>query len=75
MKRTTSGECTSQSCLSSREAEVLSLIAAGHSNVSIATQLYLAEKTVKNHINSIYAKLGAASRSDAISRWLGELEG
>jgi ATP/maltotriose-dependent transcriptional regulator MalT len=55
--------------LTSREAEVLSMIADGHSNAGIAAQLYLADKTVKNHITKIYAKLGVASRSDAVSRW------
>lgn len=58
--------------LSSREAEVIELIAAGHSNGRIAEMLFVAEKTVKNHINRIYGKLGAASRSDAIARWLAD---
>jgi DNA-binding CsgD family transcriptional regulator len=55
--------------LSLREAEIMSLIAAGHSNGEIAAQLVLAEKTVKNHVNRIYAKLGAQSRAAAISQW------
>jgi DNA-binding NarL/FixJ family response regulator len=55
--------------LSAREAEIMTLIAAGHSNGEIAAQLVLAEKTVKNHVNRIYAKLGAQSRAAAISRW------
>jgi len=55
--------------LSSREAEIMALIAAGHSNGEIAAKLVLAEKTVKNHVNRIYAKLGAESRSAAIVRW------
>ena len=45
------------------------LIAEGHSNGKIAAQLVLAEKTVKNHVNRIYAKLGAGSRAAAIVRW------
>jgi DNA-binding NarL/FixJ family response regulator len=57
--------------LSSREAEIMSLIAEGHSNGAIAAQLVLAEKTVKNHVNRIYAKLGADSRAAAIVRWTG----
>jgi DNA-binding CsgD family transcriptional regulator len=61
--------------LSSREAEILDLIAAGHSNGLIAEKLFVAEKTVKNHINRIYGKLGAGSRSDAIARWLGDITG
>jgi DNA-binding NarL/FixJ family response regulator len=55
--------------LSSREAEIMSLIAEGHSNGEIAAQLVLAEKTVKNHVNRIYAKLGADSRATAIACW------
>ena len=55
--------------LSAREAEIMSLIAGGHSNGEIAAQMVLAEKTVKNHVNRIYAKLGAESRAAAIVRW------
>jgi DNA-binding NarL/FixJ family response regulator len=47
----------------------MSLIAQGHSNGEIAARLVLAEKTVKNHVNRIYAKLGAESRAAAIVRW------
>jgi DNA-binding NarL/FixJ family response regulator len=57
--------------LSSREAEIMSLIAEGHSNGEIAARLVLAEKTVKNHVNRIYAKLGADSRAAAILQWTG----
>lgn len=56
--------------LSVREAEVMSMIAAGHTNGDIAAKLVLAEKTVKNHVNRIYAKLGADSRAAAIAQWL-----
>ena len=56
--------------LSAREAEIMSLIAGGHSNGEIAGLLVLAEKTVKNNVNRIYAKLGADSRTAAIERWL-----
>lgn len=55
--------------LSLREAEIMSLIAEGHSNGEIAARLVLAEKTVKNHVNRIYAKLGAESRAAAIASW------
>jgi DNA-binding NarL/FixJ family response regulator len=57
--------------LTAREAEVMDAIAAGRSNAEIAAALHLAEKTVKNTINRIYAKLGAAARSEAIARWVG----
>jgi DNA-binding NarL/FixJ family response regulator len=55
--------------LSGREAEIMSLIAHGHSNGEIAAMLVLAEKTVKNHVNRIYAKIGAGSRAAAITSW------
>ena len=49
--------------LSARESEIMSLIADGHTNGEIASSLFLAEKTVKNHVRSIYSKLGVGSRS------------
>jgi DNA-binding NarL/FixJ family response regulator len=55
--------------LSAREAQIMGLIAAGHTNGQIAASLVLTEKTVKNHVNRIYGKLGAGSRADAIARW------
>ena len=55
--------------LTSREAQIMALIAAGHTNGQIAEQLTLTEKTVKNHINRLYAKLGVGSRLAAISCW------
>jgi ATP/maltotriose-dependent transcriptional regulator MalT len=61
--------------LSSREAQIMTLIAAGHSNGEIATALTVAEKTVKNHVNRIYAKLGVGSRPVAIAHWLAVSEG
>jgi DNA-binding CsgD family transcriptional regulator len=57
--------------LSAREAEVMSLIARGRTNGEIAARLFLAEKTVKNHVNRIYSKLGVDSRDAAITQWLG----
>jgi len=57
--------------LSAREREVMSLIAGGHTNGEIAAHLFLAEKTVKNHVRSIYSKLGVDSRRAAIAHWLG----
>jgi DNA-binding NarL/FixJ family response regulator len=58
--------------LSSRESEVMDLIASGLSNGEIARDLFLSEKTVKNHVNRIYAKLGVGSRGTAIALWSGE---
>ncbi|MFD8421848.1 response regulator [Streptomyces sp. NPDC059466] len=57
--------------LSSREVEVMDLIAAGMSNRQIAAACFISEKTVKNHINRIFAKLHSSSRSEAIAHWLG----
>ncbi|MFE9117207.1 response regulator [Streptomyces sp. NPDC007172] len=57
--------------LSSREAEVMELIAAGMSNQQIAATCFISEKTVKNHINRIFAKLHSTTRSEAIAHWLG----
>jgi DNA-binding NarL/FixJ family response regulator len=56
--------------LSARESEVMSLIAGGHTNGEIAARLFLAEKTVKNHVRRIYSKLGVHNRSTAIAHWL-----
>jgi DNA-binding CsgD family transcriptional regulator len=55
--------------LSAREAEIMSLIAGGHTNGEIAAHLFLAEKTVKNHVRRIYSKLGVGSRPAAIAHW------
>jgi DNA-binding NarL/FixJ family response regulator len=57
--------------LSSREVEVMDLIASGMSNRQIAAACFISEKTVKNHINRIFAKLHSSSRSEAIAHWLG----
>ncbi len=51
--------------LSEREIEVLRLIARGHSKKQIASQLIIAEKTVDNHIQHIYNKIGVSSRAAA----------
>lgn len=52
--------------LSNREIEVLRLMASGATNGEIAAQLYLAERTVKSHIGSIFTKLDARDRTAAI---------
>jgi DNA-binding CsgD family transcriptional regulator len=53
--------------LSRRETEVVRLLAAGKSNREIADTLFLSEKTVENHLTSIYAKLDVANRSGAVA--------
>lgn len=60
--------------LSPREVEVLRHMAQGLRNSAIAHHLYLSEKTVKNHINRIFAKLEVESRAQAILLWHGALE-
>jgi LuxR family maltose regulon positive regulatory protein len=54
--------------LSERELEVLQLIAAGKTNRRIATELYVSVGTVKTHINNLYRKLDAHSRTQALAR-------
>ena len=49
-----------------REAEVLQLIADGCSTPEVAAKLYISQKTVKNHLASIYQKLDARDRTQAV---------
>lgn len=51
--------------LTSREAEVLGLIAAGRSNQQIADELVLSLRTVERHITNLYGKIGAHGKADA----------
>lgn len=51
-----------------REAEVLQLIADGCSTPEVAASLYISQKTVKNHLASIYQKLDARDRTQAVIR-------
>jgi DNA-binding CsgD family transcriptional regulator len=51
--------------LTARELEVLRLVAAGHTNKSIAAELVLSERTVERHVSNIFAKLGVSSRTAA----------
>jgi DNA-binding CsgD family transcriptional regulator len=53
--------------LNPREIEILSLIAEGLSNREIAQKLYLSQETVKWYNKQLFAKLGAASRTQAVS--------
>jgi DNA-binding NarL/FixJ family response regulator len=52
--------------LTSREVEVLKLIAAGLSNTEIAAQLVISAATVKTHVNHIFQKTGARDRAQAV---------
>ena len=51
--------------LTSRETEVLALVASGHSNKEIAQQLSISVHTVQRHVANIYNKIGARGRADA----------
>jgi HD-GYP domain-containing protein (c-di-GMP phosphodiesterase class II) len=51
--------------LTEREVEVLRLLARGYANAAIATVLHIAEKTVRNHVEHIYKKIGANNRTGA----------
>jgi len=60
-------EHTGEDDLSSREIDVLRLIAAGNANKEIAGRLGIAEETVKSHITNILGKLGANDRTHAVT--------
>ena len=51
--------------LTAREVEVLRLVAQGRSNREIAAELFIAEKTARNHVERVYAKLGVNNRTQA----------
>jgi NarL family two-component system response regulator YdfI len=54
--------------LTARESEVLALLADGAANKEIAVRLHISEHTVKFHVSSILNKLGAATRTEAVTR-------
>ena len=54
--------------LTSRELEVLKMLAAGRSNQAIARELVVTLDTVKKHVGHVLAKLGAANRTEAVAR-------
>lgn len=54
--------------LTARQVEVLRLMADGLTNAELAERLYLSVKTVGHHVSVILAKLGVASRREAIRR-------
>jgi two-component system, NarL family, response regulator DegU len=55
-----------ESVITKREIEVLQLIADGCATPEVAEKLYISQKTVKNHLASIYAKLDARDRTQAV---------
>ena len=54
--------------LTSREHEVLTMLAAGRSNQAIARELVVTLDTVKKHVGHVLGKLGAANRTEAVAR-------
>ena len=64
------GEDPLAESLTPRESEVLRLLADGLGNKEIAARMNVSEHTVKFHIRSILGKLGASSRTEAVSRGL-----
>ena len=69
---TTRGEAQGGELLSAREMEIINLASKGMSNKEIAEQLFLTVRTVKAHLSNIFAKLGVASRTEAILKGLRE---
>ena len=61
-------QAVQSSLLSEREMEVLQLLAEGCSTPEIATNLFISQKTVKNHLASIYEKIDARDRTHAVIR-------
>jgi len=65
INETGGGETAGASALTSRETEVLRLLAEGRTNRQLARELYISEKTVSVHVSNILAKLGVRSRTEA----------
>lgn len=55
--------------LTPREIEILTCIANGLSNQTIADKLFLSQGTVKNYVSNLYSKIGVKNRSSAIKYW------
>jgi DNA-binding NarL/FixJ family response regulator len=68
LSRERSGRTSLEEILSGRELEVLRWVARGASNKEIASQLRIAEGTVKNHVTNILEKLGVGDRTNAALR-------
>jgi DNA-binding CsgD family transcriptional regulator len=60
--------------LTAREREVLSWVARGKTNPEIAELLWLAPSTVRKHLENVYAKLGVATRTAAVTSFLGLID-
>jgi DNA-binding NarL/FixJ family response regulator len=54
--------------LTAREHEVLDLVARGLTNAEIARRLVVSDKTVRNHVSNVFAKLHVGGRAEAVAR-------
>ncbi len=54
--------------LTTREVDVLDLLSRGRSNNEIASVLFLSPKTVRNHVSTVLAKIGATTRAEGVAR-------
>lgn len=63
--------CGDLAHVSDRERDIMNVLSRGFTNTEIAQELFISEKTVKNHINRLFAKLGARHRAEAMAIWLG----
>ena len=61
-------ECPELELLSPREAEVVQLFMEGHRVSNIAGTLFISRHTVRNHLQSVYRKLGVSSQAELIDR-------
>ena len=66
----TAADDTLVESLTAREIQVLGLVADGLPNKAIAATLGVSDETVKSHLGSIFGKLGASNRTDAVRRAL-----
>lgn len=65
---TTAPDAAAAPRLSAREVQVLTLVAAGHSNPQIAATLFIGEATVKTHLLHVFEKLAVSDRTRAVTR-------
>ena len=61
-----SGASSEKSLLSDREMEVVQFVAQGFQNKGIGKELFISEKTVKNHLHNIFDKLGVSDRLELV---------
>ena len=56
--------------LTARQGEILKQLAEGHTNQEIADKLFISVKTVDNHVSAILERLGARTRTEAVTEYL-----